>query len=115
MPRHITLQAGDTEPLEIVVSATGLANLDDVSTAELYMRLKDASTNHVDGVSLTISDSAARKVEFDPVGAKSGGGDALDAEGRYLAYVKLTFNDGDFTRHPGFPRFLVVDVIPNYE
>ena len=58
-------------------------------------------TQHVDGATGTISDSANLQVELDPVGAKSGGGNAFDAVGSYTGLVKLTFSDGDITRHPG--------------
>lgn len=112
--QHIVVKAGDTEPLKIVVGATGLVNLDDVQSAVLYLREVSVATNHVDGVALTVSDSAARELTFDPVGAKSGGGNALDAPGTYLGYVLITWDDADKTRHPG-NGMLRVTVHRNYE
>jgi hypothetical protein len=94
------IRAGDTEPLEITVSATGVSSLDDADTVVLYAREASAETNHVDGAACTVSDSAAMEVTFDPVGAKSGGGNAFDEPGTYLCYVKITWTDGDITRHP---------------
>lgn len=111
---HVSVRVGDTEPLKILVSATGLSNLDNVSSAVLYLREDSASTNHVDGATLTVSDSDVRELTFDPVGAKNGGGNAFDTPGKYRGYVHITWNDGDETRHPA-NDWLRVTVHPNYE
>lgn len=114
MPQLITVRAGDTEPLDITLGATGVADLTSLASADLYLRKEGASTNHVDGVALTIPDTAALVVRFDPVDAKSGGGDALDTPGRYRGYVLATWSDGDLTRHPDDVD-LVVNVLANLE
>lgn len=111
---EIQIRAGDTEPLEIVLAATGLANLNQLTTATLYARLKGESTNHVDGVACSVIDSPNLTIQFDPVGSKNGGGDAFDAPGTYLVYVLAVWDDGDETRHPG-DSDLLVRVKGNYE
>ena len=118
----IHVVAGDTETLTITVGATGLSNLDDLTSAALYLAKRTVAsnpdtvetTNHVDGATLTTLSSAAKTLTFDPVSAKNGGGNALDAEGTYQGYVKLTWNDGDITRHPAEGRLIVV-VADSYE
>lgn len=102
--RVIYLKPGDTEPLEITVSATGLSNLDNIAGTNgvlVYARLRGAATNHVDGGDGTVSDSATKKVSFDPTAQAVGGGNAFAAAGTYEVYVKLTFSDGDEIRFPG--------------
>lgn len=96
------VRAGDTEPLEITIGANGVSNLDDASTVVLYARKEGADTNHVDGATCTVSDSAAMTVSFDPAGNGPSGADAFAVgdEGRYDCYVKITWSDGDETRHP---------------
>jgi len=100
MAQNILIRAGDTEALTITVDAGNLSNLDNVQTAALYMRERGASSNHIDGASLTVTDSANRELSFDPVGAKVGGGDAFDVPGVFRGYVVLTHSDGTTTRHP---------------
>lgn len=101
MADKITLKAGDTDPLELTISATNLENLDDLNEATIYIRDVNASTNHVTGEALAVESSSTRTLSFDPTGAKVGGGDALDAEGDYRAYILATWTDGTTTRHPG--------------
>lgn len=113
---EIKIVAGDTEPLEVVISAQGLANLDDLSSGEAYFWLEDSNTNHIDGASVTVSSSSDRKVQLDPVGAKAGGGNAFDAAGTYIGYIKITWADTDTSRHPGSEsEFLRVIVTANRE
>lgn len=100
MANPIYVRAGDTEPLEMTVGATGVSTLDDVSTVVLYARETRSTENHVDGASCTVSDSSAMEVTFDPLNNKSGGGNAFDVAGRYRCYLKITWSDGDITRHP---------------
>lgn len=102
-PQTILVRAGDTEPLEITVDATGLENLDSLNAAGLYLREEDASANHVTNGTLVVADSAAKRLSFNPVGQKVGGGDALDEPGVYIGYVRIEWTDGDITRHPGDP------------
>lgn len=94
------VRAGDTVPLTIIVG--GPADLTDVATAELFARLKGADTNHVDGAACTIPDENVLEVEFDPAGNGPAGGDAfgVGSEGTYVCYVRLTYDNGDTSRHP---------------
>lgn len=108
MPQTITVRAADTEPLDITLGATGVSDLTGLSTAVLYLRKDGASTNHVDGAALTVPDTSGLVVRFDPAGATSGGGDALDSPGRYRGYVLATWDDGDETRHPDDDDLVVV-------
>jgi hypothetical protein len=114
MPDTIRLKPADTEPLVLTISATGLANLDDLTSAVLYARLAGESANHVTAGALTPSPSVTLGLVFDPVDAKLGGGNAFDAPGTYQCYVLATWNDGDTTRHPG-RSWLTVIVEPGYE
>lgn len=110
----ITVRAGDTEPLTINVDATNLTDLANASSAKLYLRKAGESSNHAEA-SVTIV-SGAKKVTFDPAGAASGGGDALTEAGTYKGYVKITWTDGDVTRHPGDDDDdLTITVTPNLE
>lgn len=109
-----TIKAEDTEPLEITVNAEGITNLDDLTSAVLYLRERSKTENHVDGATLTVSDSASRTLSFDPEDAKNGGGDALDTRGTYRGYVLITWSDGDVTRHPGEGHFSIT-VEENFE
>lgn len=96
-------KVGDTEPITYNVGLTGESNLDNVSSAVLYARPRGGSTNHVDGATVTVSDSANKELEFDPVGNGPAGADAFkdnDDAGRYEVYTLITWNDGDTTRHP---------------
>ena len=109
MPKTIELWAEDTEPLEVTVSAAGVSTLDNVSSVAWYFT-DEGGTAHVDGAAGTVSDSANMKIQLDPVNAKSGGGNAFDAAGTYEGYAKLTWSDGDITRHPnGSSLFVVVN------
>lgn len=101
----IYVRAGDTEPLEIAVDATGLDDLTGLASAVLYMRKTTATTNHVDGATVTVPDTAVKQVRFDPDSNGPGGADAfaIGDEGTYRGYVKITWSDGDVTRHPGDP------------
>lgn len=108
MPQTITVRAGDTEPLDIVISATGLTDLQDLDTAVMFLRRDGESVNHVDGVELQIPDSAALVVRFQPIDAKTGGGNALDAPGRYRGHVLATWSNGKETRHPDDSDLVVV-------
>lgn len=110
----IRIKAGDTEPLEFVLGAEGVTNLDTLASAVLYARKENSNSNHVDAGTCTVKSSSARTLLFDPVGQKDGGGDAFDAEGRYKCYIKATWDDGDITRHPGDEHVMVV-VGKNYE
>lgn len=116
-PRLQHVRAGDTDPLEITVGATGLGNLAALVSAEFFARLKDAETNHVDGAPLAVKDSANRVLEFDPVGAAVGSGDAfgVGAHGTYECYVLLTWPEGRETRHPAGPDFLELVVTEAFE
>lgn len=115
MPKQITIRAGDTEPLPFTVGATGVTNLDDVSSAKFYARAVSASENHVDGAPATVADSATMTMAFDPDGAKKGGGNAFDTAGVYRCYAVLTWSDGDETRHPAALDVFSVVVTDNFE
>jgi hypothetical protein len=116
MPQTIKVRAGDTEPLELTIDATGLDNLDDLDAAVLYLRKSGESENHVDGATLSVADSATKTLAFDPVNAKNPSGDALDEDGTYSGYVKATWNDADITRHPADPdEDITVIVAANLE
>ena len=95
----IELKAGDTSALGLYVGATGLSNLDEFSSGSLYASL--AGTAHVTAGEVTVSDSATKKLAFDPVGKKVGGGNAFDVAGSYKVHVAITWSDGRVTRHPG--------------
>lgn len=99
MPQTIAVRAGDTEPLDMDLSATGLTTLAASSSILAYFRKRGASLNHVDGVACAVV--SGLRIRFDPVGAKSGGGDAFDSPGLYYGHVKVTWSDADITRHPG--------------
>lgn len=98
------VRAGDTEPLEITVDATGLDNLDDLDSAVLYARIYGSETNHVDGATCSVASSANKTLTFDPTGNGPDSGLAFDLDvtkpTRVQCYVRLTWNDGDETRHP---------------
>lgn len=112
----LTIKAGDTEPITFTIDVTGVDNLDEVTSAALYAREQSADTNHVDGATLTVSDSANKEMSFDPEGSKSGGGDAFgtDDDGDYKVYVLVTWSDGDTTRHPG-EDYRYWEIQPNFE
>lgn len=95
-----TVKAGQTEPIEFTLDANNIDDLDDLDTAELYVRKNGETTNHVDGVALSVKDSAAQLLQFNPDGNAADGGVAFDETGLYLIYVKATWNDNDETRHP---------------
>lgn len=113
MPQTITVRAGDTEPLEYTIGATGLANLDALTTATLILWRAGQQDNHVEAA-VDVADSAALLLRFDPVGAKVGGGDALDEPGQYRGYTRCLWSDGDETRHPA-ESDLVITVTSNRE
>lgn len=112
----LNIKAGDTEPITYNVDLDGQDNLDNVSSAALYAREVDASTNHVDGATVTVSDSANKELEFDPVNNASNGSNAFDTgdESTYHVYTKITWSDGDITRHPG-EGYREWRVEPNFE
>lgn len=99
----LKIKAGDTEPIMFNVDLSGVDNLDNVSSAALYARKKSTSKNHVDGATATVSDSANKELSFDPESNAADNSNAFDTgdEGHYRVYVKLTWSDGDITRHPG--------------
>lgn len=114
------VRAGDSEPLEITVNATGLSNLDDLDSAVLYARVDGATTNHVDGGTCTVASSANRTLSFDPTGQGPDSGLAFDLDitetTRVRCYVLLTWTDGDETRHPAKEdNTLDLMITPNYE
>lgn len=100
MPKQITVKKDDTEPLDIEVDAAGMPNLDQVDTVEFYMWKRGRDTNVVDGSGASVKNSSDQIVEFDPDGAHTDGGDAFQSTGTYLAYLKISWDDGDTTRHP---------------
>lgn len=114
MPQTVTIRAGDTEPLEVCISATGLSNLDELVSAALYMRRLGDAANHLNGAALSVVDSSNMMLRLDPTGAAVGGGDAFTEPGTYVGYILATWGDLDETRHPGDDD-LVVRVIPNLE
>lgn len=116
--REIRIQAEDTEPLEIFIDADGISDLTDFQSGEAYFWEEDAAvgTNHIDGATVSVSDSDNQLVSLDPIGAKSGGGNAFDTAGTYYGYVKITWSDTDITRHPGnSSEYLKVIVVANRE
>lgn len=114
MSTTISVRAGDTEPVDVTISASGLSDLSDLDSAVLYARKAGSPTNHVAAGALTVADSSARKLTFDPAGKKVGGGDAFDEVGIYRVYVLATWTDGDQSRHPADSE-ITVDVRENYE
>lgn len=114
MATEITLKQDNTEPIEFTLDADNISDLDDLNTARLYARRDGATSNHVDGVALSIQDSAAQTVRFDPVGNAADGGDAFDETGVYKCYVKADWSDGDTTRHPD-EGFTVINIEGHYE
>lgn len=101
MPRHITVRQDDTEPLIIPVGARGVGDLENLSTAELYLWPEGSpGSKVVDAHALSVHDSEAMLLAFDPDGAKVGGGNPLDTVQTIVGYVKLTWSDNDTTRHP---------------
>lgn len=126
--KRIKVRAGDTEPLELQMTATAGEEIttSDISSAALYARKVGASSNHVDGVALSsVTASSTDNGDgtwavtingtFDPASNKNGGGDAFDAAGSYDCYVLVTYTDSDETRHPGEENQLHIVVAPNYE
>lgn len=111
----IHIRAGDTEEIDIIVGATGISDLSALTTATFYARKEGATANHVTAGAMSIADSAAKKLRFDPVNQKVGGGNAFDAAGTYDCYCKLTWSDGDVSRHPGKEDFLQVIVTEHFE
>lgn len=111
----IHLRAGDTEPIEIIVGATGLSDLSALTTATFYARKEGATANHVTAGTMTTVSSPAKTLSFDPLNQKVGGGNAFDAAGTYDCYVKLLMSDGDITRHPGKEDYLQVIVTEHFE
>lgn len=110
MPLVITVRAGDTKKIPLKnVGVESEDNLDEVVSAELYLSKEGEDGNHVDGVGLEIVNRKNGKLSFDPEGAKSGGGNALDRVGTYKGHIKLTWTDGETTRHPN-NRDLYVEV-----
>lgn len=114
------VRAGDTEPLEITVNATGVTTLDDLTTAVLYARVDGETTNHVDGGACSVLVSADMTLTFDPDGEGPDGGLAFDLDvtepTKLLCYVLITWSDGDETRHPAAQDgTLDLWVTPKYE
>lgn len=105
----LTIKEGSTEPIEFTLSATGLADLTNLSSAAFYARKRGQSSNHVDGASMTVSDSANRKVQIDPSGNGPGGGDAFGdgSAGLYECYVAASWSDGNVTKHPDRDFYLI--------
>lgn len=100
--RKSYVRAGDTEPHIMTISAPDLADLDDVTEALLFCRLKGATENHVDGAECTVSDSENFELTFDPIDNGPEGADAFGTgdEGVYQCYIKITMTDGDTARFP---------------
>ena len=114
MATTINLRAGDTEPFDLTISASGLSSLDDLTSAVLYAKKAGAAANHVTAGALTVSDSATLTLTFDPAAQADDGGDAFDEPGTYRCYVLATWSDGDTTRHPDDSDLEIV-VRENYE
>lgn len=115
MAQHIEIVVNDTEPLMIVIGARGVTDLSDLTTAVFFVREINAATNHVNGVLMATDSSVDRRLRFDPVNAKAGGGNAFDTVGSYEAYVRMTWSDGDITRHPGGSKKLTIKVVAGFE
>lgn len=122
MEDGITVRAGDLEPLEFEIGAGGRTNLDDLQSAELYGRFLGATTNQIDGVQCVVADSASMLLRFNPDGAGPAGTGAFDvtvppgSKRRLRCYVKLTWTDGQDSRHPAKDDgSLDVWITPNYE
>jgi len=105
----ITRKAGTTEPEEVTVDATGLDNLDDVSAGQWFAWDKNSGAEIIDGEAngsssdgpgFQITDSANRKVELDPDGADTEGGNAFSDAGVLRATLKLIFSDSDIAFWP---------------
>ena len=114
------VRAGDTEPLEFTVGATGLESLDGLVSAELFARVDGEDENHVHGAPCSVFDSEERVLRFDPEGAGPDGSDAFDLDitepTRVRCYVLITWADGDTTRHPAADDgTLDLHVTPRYD
>ena len=96
---------------KITLAATSLTNLD-VTTAVLYLENVADGVKKVDAGTMVISDSANRKVTFDPLAQGAPSGDAFDTAGTFRGHVKATWSDGDITRHPdrGYIYFVIEPV-----
>lgn len=111
---ELTIKAGSTELLTFTLAATGISDLDNLSSAVLYARDVTSGTNHVNGVAVSVLVSGDMTVTFDPVDAKNGGGNAFDEPGTYKLYLRATWSDGDITRHPD-AGYITLTVEPNFE
>lgn len=128
----IRLVAGETEPITGYAYLTSAASLStsDLSTLVLYVRKALATTNHVDGADISSGATVASVLQsdgtylvtitwtFDPVDAKNGGGNAFDAAGSYQCYPKITWTDGDVTKHRADDadiEYITVKVLDGFE
>lgn len=114
--RKITIWAGDTEPLPLVnIADDNDTSLTNVTGTEMYL-WDDADDSRYVTAATTISLTAtAATATFDPAGAGPTGGDAFKVgdHGTYRGFLKLTWNDGDTTRHPNDHQLTIV-VLENH-
>lgn len=113
------VRAGDTEPLELTISADlidgdPLEDLDGLDVATLFVRKRGESTNEVDGASLSVVDSGTMRVRFDPVANGPDGENAFKEPGSYNGYIVALWLTGRETRHPGRTDLNII-VRPRYD
>lgn len=114
--RKITIWAGDTEPLDLENITVGNgASLTNVSTSEMYLWKDEDDSKYVTGATTVTITATANTAAFDPAGAGPTGGDAFRVgdDGVYRGFLKLTWNDGDTTRHPNDHQ-LTIHVLKNH-
>jgi hypothetical protein len=113
--RRITIWAGDTEPLDFEnISAGGRDDLTDVTSASLFLWHDADDSKYVDGRSVTIT-ATAGSGSFDPAGNGPTGGAAFKVgdHGLYRGFLRLTWSDGNTTRHPNGHQ-LTIKVLENF-
>lgn len=113
--RTITIWAGDTDELNLEnIGTAGTTGLSDVSSAALYLWNAADDSKYVTNKSVTITATSA-KGTFDPAGAGPTGGDAFKVgdHGTYRGFLRLTWSDGDTTRHPNDHQLTIV-VLENH-
>lgn len=113
--RRIVIWAGDDEPLELEnISVGSRDDLTDVSSAALYLWDASDDSKYVTGKTVTITATAGTG-SFDPAGNGPTGGAAfkIGDHGTYRGFLKLTWTDGNTTRHPNDHQLTIV-VLENH-
>lgn len=99
MSQAISRRPGDTEPIQMMVSAKDLADLTQaVSILAYFIKEDEPDDFHVAGVPCSIV--SGLMIQLDPVNAKNGGGIAFQEEALYIGHVVITMSDGDVQGYP---------------